>query len=190
MATAQEIIDAIEDLRRQRSAITVGISGFCGAGKSTLTRHLVDSVTDSARIRGDDFLDPERSHQRSADWDGVDRSRLRSEVLEPFRSGKPGLFRRYDWGTRQLGSPEAIPPAQVLVVDAIGLFHPELDGMFDLTVWVDVDLSLATERGMARDRRLGRTHEQLWNDVSVPNERDFVTRFNPRARADCLYTAD
>ena len=190
MATAQEIIDAIEGLRRERSAITVGISGFCGAGKSTFTRQVIKSVEDSARIRGDDFLDPERSHQRSAEWDGVDRPRLRAEVFEPFRNGKPGLFRRYDWGTHQLGSPEAIPSAQVLVVDAIGLFNPELDGMFDLTVWVDVDLSLATERGMARDRRLGRTHEQLWNDVWGPNERDFVVRFDPRARADYLYTAE
>lgn len=182
-----EIIDSIENLRRHSPAIVVGVSGFAGSGKSTLTRRLTASIEGSARVRGDDFLDPQRSHQRSSDWDGVDRLRLRREVLDPYRQGRPGQFRRFDWGTRQLGPPEAIPDAQVLLVDAIGLFHPELDGVFDFTIWVDLDLSTATERGKARDRKLGRNHDRLWDEVWVPNDRDFALRFDPRATADCLF---
>lgn len=187
MATTQSIIDTIEDLRDQGSPVAVGISGFGGSGKSTITRQLNAAIEGSARIRGDDFLDPHRSHQRSSDWDGVERVRLREEVLHPFRQGRPGVLRRFDWGILQLGAPEALPRAQVLIVDAIGLFHPELEGDFDLTIWVDLDLSTATARGKVRDRQLGRSHDQLWDEVWVPNERDFVARFDPRSAADHLF---
>lgn len=181
------IIDTIEELSRHSPAIVVGVSGFAGSGKSTLTRELAASIKGSARIRGDDFLDPHRSHQRSSDWDGVDRLRLRGEVLAPFRQGRPGLFRRFDWNTRRLGAPEAIPQAEVLLVDGIGLFHPDLDGVFDLRIWVDLDLGTATERGKARDRRLGRNHDRLWDQVWAPNDQDFATRFDPRASADLFF---
>jgi uridine kinase len=187
MVTPQDLVNAIGVLGRQRPVIVVGISGFGGSGKSTLARQLVDSIEGSARIRGDDFLDPARSHQRSADLDGVDRVRLRAEVLDPFRAGQQGFFRRFDWSARQLGKSEPIPDARILVVDAIGLLHPELDGALDLTIWIDVDLDLATKRGKARDNKLGRSHEELWDEVWVPNERDFVARFDPRARADYLF---
>lgn len=69
--------------RRREDAgrpIVVGISGFGGAGKSTLARALVDALPDAVRMRGDDFLDPQRVHRRSADWDGVERARLVDEV--------------------------------------------------------------------------------------------------------------
>jgi hypothetical protein len=135
-------------------------------------------------MRGDDFLDPERSHRRSPDWDGVDRERLVATVLAPFRAGRPGTFRRYDWSRRALGPAEPLPRAAGLVVDLIGLFHPETLPALDLTVWCDVDLMTAARRGIARDQALGRDHEVLWHDVWLPNERDFAARFHPRAAAE------
>ena len=177
---------------RSRSAghpIVVGISGFCGSGKSTLARSMVATLPGSVRMRGDDFLDPERSHLRSADWDGVDRSRLVSSVLSPFRGGREGTFRRYDWAAGALGAPEPLPLAPVLVVDLIGLFHPEAMPALDVTIWCDVELDVAVRRGMARDRELGRSHETLWTEVWGPNERDFADQFRPREHADVLYSS-
>ncbi|MFB7892081.1 hypothetical protein ACFC1I_07775 [Microbacterium sp. NPDC056044] len=80
-----------------------------------------------------------------------------------------------------------MPTARILVVDLIGLFHPESLGALDLTVWCDVDLATAQERGMRRDVALGRNHARLWNEVWVPNDRDFAARFAPRERADIRY---
>ncbi|HWH97186.1 MAG TPA: phosphoglycerate transporter, partial [Pseudolysinimonas sp.] len=74
--------DIVSRLRGGRR-LTVGISGYGGSGKSTLARALVDVVDDAVRVRGDDFLDPARSHRRSDDWDGVDRRRMADEVLIP-----------------------------------------------------------------------------------------------------------
>ena len=42
---------------------------------------------------------------------------------------------------------------------------------------------------MRRDAVLGRDHGGLWNDVWVPNERDFDVNFSPRDRAEILYSS-
>jgi len=190
VATFDELLHAIDAVRAQRPRTVVGVSGFGGAGKSTLARRLVDAVRGSARMRGDDFVDPSRAGERSADWSAVERMRLRSEVVDPFRAGLPSTFRRYDWVTATLGPAEPLPAAGVLVVDAVGLFHPDLDGTLDLRVWVDVGLDVATLRGKARDHRSGKDHDRLWDDVWTPNERDFADRFHPRETADVRYVPD
>lgn len=140
-------------------------------------------------MRGDDFLDPVRSHHRSSDWDGVERERLATEVLVPFRERRASAFRRFDWTSRSLGAAEPVPAGDVLVVDLVGLFHPDILSVLDLTVWCDVDLATAQARGMQRDERLGRDHSALWTDVWVPNERDFEARFSPRERAEILFAS-
>ncbi|GAA5195654.1 phosphoglycerate transporter [Microbacterium jejuense] len=184
-----ELTGLIESTARAAShPIVVGVSGFAGAGKSTLARALVERLDGAVRLRGDDFLDPTRSHRRSPDWDGVERDRVVAEVLGPFRSGRPGEFRRYDWAARGLGAPEPVPSGRILVLDLIGLFHPDTVPTLDLTVWCDVDLATAQRRGMARDAALGRAHSSLWNEVWVPNDRDFAARYTPRERADVLFT--
>lgn len=185
-----ELLTAIAEKRQPlERPIVVGISGYGGSGKSTLARSLVLEVPGAVRMRGDDFLDPVRSHRRSLDWDGVERMRLREHVLEPFRDRRPSTFQRFDWGTRSLGAPEPVPTADVMVVDLIGLFHPDALPVLDLAIWCDVDLPTATERGMNRDAQLGRNHTRLWEDVWNPNERDFEERFDPRSQSDIRFQA-
>ena len=150
---------------------------------------MVEALSGAERLRGDDFLDPARSHLRSADWDGVDRPRLIASVLTPFRAGLQGEFQRYDWSAGALGAPESLPRAEILVVDLIGLFHPQVMPALDVAIWCDVELDDAVRRGMARDRALGRSHEALWTDIWVPNELDFEQRFRPREHADVLYAS-
>src|SRR5215213_5845694 len=102
-ATFDELAARIEALRRTQPRTVVAISGYGGSGKSTLAKALAAAVQGSTRLRGDDFLDPERSHRRSGDWDGVERTRIRSEVLEPYLRGEPVLFRPHDWNAGGLG---------------------------------------------------------------------------------------
>jgi hypothetical protein len=141
------------------------------------------------RMRGDDFLDPVRSHRRSGNWDGVERDRLIDEVLTPFSARRAGMFRRYDWSRQCAGEPEPVPAGEILIVDLIGLFHREALSSLDLTVWVDVALTTAQKRGMRRDAELGRDHARLWRDVWIPNEVEFEANFAPREAAEVLYRA-
>lgn len=185
-----EIAEHIVALRGRIGRTVVGVSGFGGAGKSTLARELTKQVVGSVRLRGDDFLDPVRSHVRSPDWNGVERVRIRDEVVEPFLRSEPVNYQPFDWALRQLGPPVALPQADIVVVDAIGLFHPDILTSFSLKIWVDVALQDATLRGMERDERLGRSHQSLWRDIWVPNDRDFAERFSPAAHADILFVPE
>ena len=97
------------------------------------------------------------------------------------------MFRRYDWSRRELGVPERLPYAEVVIVDLIGLFHPDAVPSIDLAIWCDVDLETSAQRGMTRDAGMGRNHDAFWRDVWVPNERDFEDKFAPRTRADIVY---
>ena len=187
IADIDDIVGAIDRSRDELGRVAVGISGYAGAGKSLLARRLVDAIDDAVRLRGDDYLEPGCVHRRSADWDGVDRRRMRTEALEPFRADRPVTIRPLDWATGQLGEPTPLPHSSALIVDAIGIFHPELLPWFDLTVWVDVDIEVAQSRGMTRDRAAGRDHDRLWTDVWTPNDREFEQTFTPADQADLRY---
>jgi uridine kinase len=187
MSNLADIVDAIDRSREELGRVAVGISGYAGAGKSVLARQLADVVDDAVRLRGDDYLDPRRVHGRSADWDGVERERMRVEALEPFRDGAPVVVRPLDWSTGRHGAPTPLPRASVLILDAIGIFHPALLPWFDLTVWVDVDLDVAKAQGMARDRAAGHDHDALWTEVWSPNDREFEQAFSPARGADLRY---
>lgn len=184
-----EIEHRIDALLAVRGRVMVGISGFAGSGKSTLATELAAAVP-GYRLRGDDFLDPQRSHRRSGDWDGVDRDRLVSTVLQPFRGRRPARFRRFDWTRRELGEEELLPSSPVVVLDAIGLLHPAVLPWLDLAIWVDTRIDVAAARGRARDRELGRDHDRLWDEVWTPNDRDFARRFTPWRVADLLWPND
>lgn len=118
----QRTVDSIAEVKsliaRRREDVgrpaVVGVSGYAGSGKSTLVRDVVEGEPRMVRMRGDDFLDPSRSHHRSRDWDGVERGRLVEEVLIPFREERAGVFRRFDWTRRALGAPEPVPTGEVL----------------------------------------------------------------------------
>jgi uridine kinase len=182
-----DVVAAVERARARRDGTgraAVGVSGYAGAGKSVLTRRLVEVLDDAVRVRGDEFLVPSRIVRRSADWDGVERERLRAEVLEPFRAGRSVSVRPLDWATGRLGDPTPLPRSPVLVVDLIGLFHPDLLPWLDLTVWVDAEPDVALERGMARDRAAGLDHDELWTNVWSPNDLEFEQMFLPADHAD------
>ena len=189
MTDLAEVVTAVDRRRSSLDRVVVAVSGYAGAGKSVLARALVDALDDAVRVRGDDFLEPSLVHRRSAAWDGVDRRRLRSEVLEPFRAGRPVMVRPLDWVTKRLGAATPLPHASVLVLDAIGIFHPDLLPWFDLTVWVDVDLEVARARGMARDRAAGLDHDDLWAQVWTANDREFEQTFFPADQADVRYVS-
>jgi uridine kinase len=182
-----EVVARVLALRRAHDRrITIGVSGYGGAGKSTIARRLEALLPQSYRLRGDDFLDPARSHLRSRDWNGFERERLVDTVLRPFRDGRPCTFRRFDWSAGYLGPSEKLPETPIMIVDAVGLFHPITQPFIDLAVWVDVDAATAMARGKQRDRELGRDHDHLWDGVWAPNDADFDECFAPRDRADIL----
>lgn len=169
-------------------APVVGISGFGGSGKSTLAAELAQHLPGSAVVPGDEFLHSRPPIERSADWGSVDRERLVGQVLEPARRGAARAYQVWDHDTAAPGPWVSLAGATAVLVEGLGLYVPELVWLFDLRVWVDVDLDTATARGMWRDEHeYGNAQADLWTGVWRPNDADFFERYRPDRAAHVLY---
>jgi uridine kinase len=186
VTSVDELAERIRRLAEQRDVLVVGIAGYGGSGKSTLARGLQARLPEAARVRGDDFLDPLGSRERSDDWAALHRDEL-AAVLEAMGASRPAMFHPLDWATGGRQPARTQESAPIVLVDAVGLLHPVLVPLLDLTVWVDVPLEEACERGMRRDREAGDDHDALWREVWAPNERGFDARYRPREAAEVRF---
>lgn len=181
-------------LHPERATI-VAVSGYGGAGKSTLAARLAAALGGAAVVPVDDFWLPERD-ARSSDWSAYDWPRLREQVLEPARRGDRVLrYQPLDPRDALAGSGDGerawreVAPVAALIVEGVGLLRPDLLPDFDVTVWIDCPLEVAAERGILRDRaEYGIETAADWRERWVPNDRDFFARFRPDLAADFLYS--
>src|SRR4051812_37459784 len=93
-AQLADLVDRVSGLGPGR--VIVGISGFGGAGKSTLAGALAHRLPSAAIVPVDHFH-TDRVLDRSSDWGTVDWDRLRAQALEPFRQGCALRFQVYEW---------------------------------------------------------------------------------------------
>jgi para-aminobenzoate synthetase len=93
-------LDALIRDRVQRPLV-IALDGRSGTGKSTLAAELA-GTHDGVVITADDFyvgddrwrsLEAAERASRVIDW-----RRLRAEVLEPLRAGRPASWQTFDWG--------------------------------------------------------------------------------------------
>ena len=166
--------------------LVIGVSGFGGSGKSTLAARLAGALGSVNVVCMDDFWDHARDG-RSSDWDAFDRSRLEAQVLRPARAGGLVRYQAYDWVLRELGAWVDVPGGQYLIVEGISALHATLLPYYDLTVWVDVPLELARERGLARGYAWGNDETEVWTSRWMPNDRDYFDKHRPDRQADVVY---
>jgi hypothetical protein len=193
----QQDVDSAEALARTVLALdlpdgrapVVGISGCGGSGKSTLAAELHRHLPGSTVVPGDEFLRSRPPTGRSQDWGSVDRDRLAGQVLEPARRGAADAYQVWDHDAGAPGPWVSLAGATAVVVEGLGLYVPALVGLFDLRVWVDVDLGAATAQGMWRDEHeYGNGQADLWTGVWRPNDADFFERYRPDRVAHILYS--
>ena len=173
--------------------VVVAISGLGGAGKTTLAERLIAHFEDATKVQLDDFI-VARGH--GLGWrGGFDWERL-AGVLADAKAGRPLHYRRYVWEADALSETYVDePPRQLVIVEGVRLLQPELQDLFDLTVWLDVPVDVATERGIRRDRRSQpwapaelEVHIRQWHDTWVPKDAEYLATCRPRETADVLYT--
>ena len=186
----QEILTAIQKLTQPKDRpLIIAISGFGGAGKSTLAEKLHQELVGSQIISIDSFST--HKWRRNADWDNFDRSRFAEAVLIPARENQfPLKYVHEPWP----GNPEetkTVPRVDCIIVEGCSIFHPDLIEYYDYKIWVDCSLEEATKRGMWRDRHVHKNEQDYyWQNIWMPNERDFFEKYQPDKVADISYTSN
>jgi uridine kinase len=167
--------------------VLIAVSGFGGSGKSTLAQKLKENLKEAEIISIDDFI-IDRLSQRSDEWLGFDRERLKKSILEPAIRNAPLIWDEYNWKENKIiGKKEIDKLPKYLILEGCSLLHPDLMPFYDFTIWIDIPLELATERGAARDRSWGLDHDNLWNNLWKPNEADFFKKYHPERQASFVY---
>lgn len=177
--------------------VLLAVDGPDGAGKTTLADDLAGAARGRTVVRAslDDFHHP-RAHRHAEGrtgetvWArGFDYEAVRRELLDPWRRGPGASYRRrwHDLATDTYvdETPASVPSQGVLVVDGVFAQRPELDGVWDLVVYVDASKPVRLSRMAARDG--------VPDDADHPDQRRYLdaqgiylTRCRPHVRADVV----
>ncbi len=183
-----ELIEKISKLPRPTERpLIIGISGFGGSGKSTLAENLRHHL--KSTVVAVDHFAMGSLLERDAEWSCYDRDRMKKQVLQPAKKGKPVSYEVYDWLEETLGPKTDVPSSSsdTVIVEGVGIFHPDLRPYFDFAIWVDCPLDVAVQRGIKRSRAWGYDHDEKWVEVWMPNERDFFEKYHPNQFVDFLF---
>lgn len=153
-----------------RGRVIVAIDGIDGAGKTLFADALAETIrrTGHAVVRAsiDGFHNPRAiRYARGKDSpegfyrDSYDYATLRRVLIDPFKDGGTGSFvlEAFDHRRDAAVEPKWITgkPDTILILDGIFLHRPELRGLWNFSVWLEVDPAIAAERCVARDGASG-----------------------------------
>lgn len=148
--------------------VIVAVDGMDGAGKTEFANALAAElgIGHKAVFRAsiDDFHQSRaRRYARGRDSaegfyrDSFDYPTFKRMLTEPFRTGWIGSFnlKAFDLARDLPFQPvwSSGPKDAILIVDGIFLNRPELRGIWNYSIWLDVDRSVAEARMLERDGR-------------------------------------
>jgi uridine kinase len=155
----------------------VGVDGRAGAGKSTLADAIAAAVPGAVVVHVDDFAGP-----LVPEWDWP---RLRSQVLLPLLSGRPGRYQRWEWNQDEGAEWHDIPVGRLVVIEGVSSTRRELPAPWAAQIWVDAPRATRLQRALERDGEAMLPH---WLDVWMPSEEAYIERERPHLRVDLLVT--
>ena len=144
----QELLEAINQIYKQKGHVTIAIDGRCGSGKTTLANKLKEYL-DCHIFHMDDFYLQacQRTKERYNEPGGnVDRERFKKEVLEPLNNQQDVLYRPLDCSSMSISEGTVYPYKPINIIEGSYSCHPDLINAYDLTIFVDIDESLRHKR--------------------------------------------
>jgi uridine kinase len=195
------IVERILTLGDRR--VRVAIDGRTAAGKTTLGHELARVLADAGRVvlraSLDDFKRPwAEAHlydRRSGEGyyrNAFDLDAIRALLLDPARPSGSGrvVLCSIDPITQisHAGTCTVMPDDGVLVVDGVFALRPELNHLWDLRIWIEIDAELSRRRGTGRDaEREGISQAEALHRVRYgPAEEIYISDAQPLARADIV----
>ena len=182
-----ELVETIQKKADGKNHFVVALAGFGGAGKSTVANKLAKALGEAVVIPLDEFI-TNRLAGRSTDWDGFDLVRLEEQVLKPIQEGNETIkYGIYDWSQNKIIDTKNLQIPKYIIIEGCGLIREQLNKYFNLSVWIDLPLEVASERGNIRDREEYKIdNDQFWKEKWTPNDKDYFEKYQPAKNADFL----
>ncbi|MFA5675610.1 MAG: hypothetical protein WDA65_03725 [Christensenellales bacterium] len=180
-------IAAIDKLLDKKQRVTVAIEGRSGAGKSTLAAYLREVYDNCGLFHMDDFFLPSnrRTKERLSQPGGnIDYERFGDEVLSGIGGETPFCYRAYNCKQDALGAPIYACPSRINIVEGVYSMHPALQGSYDYTVFLDIDVKTQSER---IKKRSGESLHKRFTEEWIPLEELYFSAFNIKNRCDIVY---
>lgn len=192
-------------LRLSPGRLRVAVDGRTGAGKTMFGHELGAAIRHRGRptLRAslDDFKHPWR-HAAEHGYDrttgagyyrnAYDFESARELLLRPSGpagDGRVALCAHDPLTGRDHRRVLVFAPADsVLIVDSVFAFRPEYDEFWDYRIWLEVEPSVALERGVGRDQsregaeEAARVHAERYGTA----EEIYIAEVDPRRRADAV----
>jgi len=182
-----EAAEIIKKIAEGKKHFVIALAGFGGAGKSTVANKLSNTLENAVVIPLDQFI-INRLLDRSADWDGFDWARVIEQVLKPVQDGSEIItFGICDWQQNKIIEEKTLELPKYIIIEGCGLIREQLKKYFDFSIWIDIPLEVAYERGSTRDREEYKVdHDKLWKERWTPNDKDYFEKYQPAVNADFL----
>jgi uridine kinase len=196
---------ALFNKRSRNGTLRVALDGIDAAGKTNLADELAGLLARADRpvLRAsiDGFHNPASvRHLRSKEEpahsyyeDSFDYRTLRRLLLDPLGPGGDHIVRTrvFDFRTDLPVEEPPIPvqPGTVLLFDGVFLLSPELEGCWDLSVFLQVDQTTSLQRASRRDVALfgtGEAIEKRYRERYLPGQELYLSLAKPDQRADVL----
>ncbi|MGB3532165.1 MAG: hypothetical protein WBA13_01465 [Microcoleaceae cyanobacterium] len=179
--------DLLEKVTSLPNHSIIGISGFGGSGKSTLANTLSNQLN-CDQICTDSFMTDVSNHQLSC-WNNIDYTRLIDEIIIPFNHKYKTLtYSHFDSNINAISEKITIKTVNNLMIEGVGLFHPDIMKYLTFALWVECPLQTAIARGKQRDRFVHHNpKDQLWDGVWKNNDLEFFEKFSPDKNASFIF---
>lgn len=182
----------------------IGIDGLGGAGKSTISDALCQRLKGKdcpvTLLHIDDFIHPKavRYNEQYAAWECYYHLQWRYDyllnaVIAPLKQGLPLKtdIELYDKEHDSYHiSKMDIPIGSIVIIEGIFLQRPELHGVFDYMIYIDIPEDVRLRRVLERDSYIG-SREQIREKYAqryFPAERRYLAACAPQENADFLMT--
>jgi uridine kinase len=202
---ALDRIAALLKRRSKQGTLRVAIDGIDAAGKTTLADELAELLEQAdcpvLRASIDGFHHPSSVRHRRADEqpaqsyyeDSFDYRAIRGLLLDPLGPDGDHLVRNRVFDFRaDLPVDEAsirVQPGTVVLFDGVFLLRPELEGCWDLSVFVQVDPAISLQRALKRDVALFGNRdatERRYRERYLPGQELYMSQVHPDQGADVL----
>ncbi len=178
----------------RRRPVMIAIAGDSAAGKTTLTRGLVEALGPERCVSmcTDDYHRYDRAERRELPFTALHPDCNHLEIMEQhlqlLATGSPILKPVYDHATGELVRPELVEPAPIVIVEGLFPLHSKLArACFDVTVYLDPPEEIRRGWKVARDTtRRGYTTGAVLAELARREDESAAHIRPQRAHADLV----